>query len=360
MRTVNFRDNVIWPVVSRMGYDPTFDLSPDFADALARYVNAWVPKCWEAADWPEFTRIESRIPVNHLVPYDVAVYQPPNWTIAGNYNLDTVVTDPAAPTDVYVSTQNANTGHALSDTSWWTKISNWNPDNNYATNDRVTDPASGIVYVAQANIKPGTAISDSLQNPKAWAPIYTQQQAVEQITNIGKPLKVYPVDPRISDGPFDIPFTLEDTAIHVGFDHGTKVWIKFLSRPSRYTLTKWDATATYTGGTTDTAPIVYDLSVGNCYRSLSANNINHPPSTSPTWWVLIPFPYVLCDAVWRGVYADALREDGQTQKAIQEEQLALAELQLSIHRNLGMRYDVLTDQQTGVPRNIIQPVSPAS
>lgn len=351
MRTVNFRDAIVYPIVSRQGYDPEKDLFTDYGKALARYINSWVRKSFDAADFPELSRIEPRVPVNHLVPYDVGVYGTQSWNISGSYNLDSVVRDPVTLTDVYYSKQNANTGHALSDNAWWQIVSEWNPKNNYAQNARVVDPASGIVYVAQAYISPGSALSDSLQNPKAWLPLYTQQQPTAQITDIGKVLKVYIVDPRTADGPFDIPFRLEDTAIHVGFDHGTTVWIKFMSRPPVYSLDVWDKDTAYSGRT-----VVFEPVTGNCYFSATDNNLNHPPATSPTYWILVPFPAVIADVVWRGAYSDALREEGQTDKATVEEQAALQELKEAIARNLGNRYDMLTDQQTGVPRAHTEPV----
>lgn len=354
MRTVNFRDVIVWPIVSRQGYDPTKDLFSDYADALSRYINSWVRKCWDAADWPELSRLETRVPTNHLVPYDVAVYAPANWLVTTGYNLDSVVRDPAATSDTYISLQNANTGHALTDGAWWAKVNVWDNTQSYTAGTKVVDPTSGIVYIAQANITPGTVLSDSLQNTKAWSPLYSQKQPTEQISDIGKVLKVYPVDPRTSDGPFDIPFRLYDTAIHVGYDHGTKVWIKFMSRASVYTLTVWDLTITYSSG-----DLAYDPVSGNCYRSLQSNNTNHAV-TNPSWWSLVPFPYVIAEPVWRGAYSDALRDEGLHAKAAAEEQAAMNELQLAISRNLTTRFDQLTDQQTGVPRTQSQPVSGAA
>jgi len=243
MREVNLRDVIVWPIVSRLGYDPNKDLFGDFADALSRYINAWVRKCWPAADWPELSRIEARTPTAHLVPYDG-----------------------------------------------------------------------------------GT-------------------------TDIGKVLKVYVTDPRVSDGPFDTPFRLEETNIHVGFDHGTQVWIKFMSRPNIYTLTVWDATTTYATG-----DLVYDPVSGNDYTSAQDANTNHDV-TDTDWWSLVPFPFVIAEPVWRGAYSDALRDEGQTAKAQAEEQAAMQELQLAITRELGVRYDTLTDQQTPTPRVLSQPAA---
>lgn len=355
MRTVNFRDVILWPICSRMGYDPTKDFFGDFADALSRYINAWVRKCWDIADWPELSRIESRTPVKHLVPYESALQQPPIWVITDSYNLDSVVREEST-SDIYVSLQNANTGHALSDPAWWVKINAWDSDNKYTAGNKVHDPTSGIVYIAQTVILPGSVLSESLQNPLAWLPISTQPQPTEQRTDIGRVLKVYVVDPRENDGPFDTPFRLLETALHVGFDHGTTVWIKFMSRPSVYTTSVHSLTASYNVGDT-----VYSPTRGNVYRSLQNANVGHaPPVTQDAWWKLVPFPFVLAEPVWRGAYSDALRDDGQHSKAAAEEEAAMRELQLSIQRNLITRYDQLTDQQTGVPRTHVEPVAGAS
>lgn len=351
MRTVSFRDSIVWPIVSRLGYDPTKDLSgdfqKDFAAALARYINAWVRKCWDAADWPELSKIEVRTPVQHLIPYDEVVAPPADWVGTDTFNLDAVVRDPNDNTQVYISIQNSNTNHALSDTSWWTLLDAWDKTLVYSPNDKVVDSTSGIVYVAQQTILPNSVLSDSLSgNPAAWQPIYSEKQAPATVTPIGKVLKVYMNDPRLADGPFDIPFSLEDTNIHIGYVHGTTVWLKFMTRASIYTLESWSATVSFARG-----ELVYDPTTGECYQSKQNNNLNHPV-TNASWWTIVPFPMVIADPVWRGAYSDALRDEGQHAKAQAEEQAALAELQASIQRNLSTRYDTVTNQETGVPRSV--------
>lgn len=241
MRTVNFAEAIVFPILDRQGYDPVLDLFQDYANALDRFVNAWVRKCWDFADWPELSLIEARTVTDNLVPYD--------------------------------------------------------------------DP-----------------------------------------TPMGKILKVYLVDPQLHDGPFDIPFRLYPTAIHIGYDHGRQVWVKFMTRPNVYTLKPYDITFTY--GLNE---VVYDPFSGNDYKSLQATNTGQN-LTDPAWWSVVPFPYVFATVVMRGAYSDALRNEGQSAKAQGEEQAAMLELQIAEKANLGSRYDTLTDQQTGVPRSLTSPV----
>lgn len=364
MRTVSLRDQIVWPAISRMGFDPRVDLLTDMGEASARYINAWVRKCWDFADWPELSKVEPRNPVNHLVPYDAAVQPPPQYVQTVTYNKDQVVTDPNS-LNVYISVINNNTGRQLTDVNAWALVQPWSKTNTYLPGNNTTpsltpaslavDTASGIVYVAQQAIIPSTVLSDSLRNPAAWLPVYTQTQAPQIQTNIGKVLKVFCVDPALNDGPFDIPFRELDTALHVGYFHGTTVWVKFMTRASQYTLTVWSSTTRYnqfsvTGSNTDMA---YDPIVGECYASLGSNNINNPlPGTkgNNSSWAWVPFPLVLAEPVWRGLYSDTLRDNGFQAEAGAEEQAAIAELTLSMQRNIITRYDRLTDQQTGVPR----------
>jgi len=44
------------------------------------------------------------------------------------------------------------------------------------------------------------------------------------------------------------------------------------------------------------------------------------------WWELVPFPFALADSVIRGILSDQLKEDGQTDKGMAEEQLVPTEV----------------------------------
>lgn len=212
MRTVNFRDVVIYGIAYRLGLDPARDLRADTLLSWATFVNLWVQRLWEKFDWPEWTVIEERTPnSNHIVALET----------------------------------------------------------------------------------PGT-------------------------TPIGKVHKVYLRDPSGTRGPLDAPFRMTAEGLHVGFDHGTSVWIKFTTRPPQFSGATWQSTTTYSAGNK-----VFALGAGNVYRALAAST-NIAPSNDATKWELVPFPEQLAEPVIRGAYADALRDDGQTDKAMAEEQAAMA------------------------------------
>src|SRR6266436_8269738 len=138
MRTVNLRDDIIWPVTSRLGLDPTVDLMKDFASSLERYTNAWVRKCWDAADWPELSRLEVRTPyASGLINYDLPPNEGPQWLNSNTYNKDSIVRDPANLHNLYISVQNANLNHPLSDGSWWTLVPAWDKTLTYSSGAKV-------------------------------------------------------------------------------------------------------------------------------------------------------------------------------------------------------------------------------
>jgi hypothetical protein len=173
MRIVNFRDFVLWPIAYRLGLNPKFNLLADQASALAAYINSWVRRLWDSADWPEWTFIDAYVVHNHYVTWD----QLP------------------VPTN----------GHSLN--------------------------------------------------------------------QIGKVLKVYLLDPRITWAPVDTPFRLNNTGIHVGFEHGPHVWIKYVVRCPQYTSDVWNVGVTY-----NKDDLVYSPTSGECYLSKSNNNVGHDPS----------------------------------------------------------------------------------
>jgi hypothetical protein len=81
---------------------------------------------------------------------------------------------------------------------------------------------------------------------------------------------------------------------------------------------------------------------------------------SNAWWDLIEFPLALADPVIRGGEADGIREEGQSDKANQEEMAAGAEAsneQAPTWQPLP--FDPLTDQNRPAPRYKIAPLSGA-
>jgi hypothetical protein len=156
---------------------------------------------------------------------------------------------------------------------------------------------------------------------------------------IGRVLRVYLADPSTVQGVLDTPFKLNAQGIFVGFEHGTNVWIKYIEPAPQFTSTPWASGTTYGLGTLSYEPVG-----GNVYTSIQASNTNHPPAANPAWWELVAFPTEIIDLVLRGSYADALREDGQNEKGVAEEQAVITEAQQKIQSRRGLPYDLLTDQ----------------
>jgi hypothetical protein len=161
---------------------------------------------------------------------------------------------------------------------------------------------------------------------------------------IGRVMKVYLADPATVQGVLEIPFRLNASGIHVGFEHGTNVWIKYIKAAPAYTSSLYSTTTTYAKGA-----LAYDIASGNCYSSAQNSNTNHP-LTDASWWTVVPFPLVIVDLVVRGAYADALRQDGQTDKANSEEQGVIAEIGLKTGVVAHPAYDAMTDQGKPAPR----------
>ena len=243
IRSVNFRDDVIFSIAFSLGLDPRRDLVTDQVNAFVSYINRWVRRLCDKMDWPEWTVIEQRTPdVNHYVDFD-----------------------------------------------------------------------------------------QSLQTP------------------IGRVFKVYLADPDLNRGPLDTPFKLSSKGIHVGFDHGSTVFIKFGKRAPSFTIIPYAGATTYAKDA-----VVFDPASGNCYVSLQAANTGNA-LTNAAFWALQPFPFVIADAVVRGAYSECLRDMGQADKAAVEEQGAGALAGERAGAVLADANDQLTDQQQSIPRYRIVP-----
>lgn len=106
MRTINFRDGVLFPVAFKIGLDPSRKLLRDQAEALAAYINEWVRRGYDQIDHPEWTLINEFTPdTNHIVAYDSI---PVDLTTSGALKIWRVfkvyLSDPRAssvPVDTY-------------------------------------------------------------------------------------------------------------------------------------------------------------------------------------------------------------------------------------------------------------------
>lgn len=101
----------------------------------------------------------------------------------------------------------------------------------------------------------------------------------------GRVLKVYLVDPSTTNAPVDTPFTLKDEGIHVGYEHGTYVWIKFMAPPPRYTAVQWRADNVFAKD-----DVTYSYTTGQVYKSKANGNIGHDPAGT---FSVPPIPHLI-------------------------------------------------------------------
>lgn len=185
MRTANYRDDVLWPIAYKLGLDPAQEFLTDEGSSLDSYINAWVRRTWDIQDFPEWTTIKEFAPdANHQVPWDAV---------------------PVSATD-------------------------------------------------------------------------------EQPVTLSRPLKVYLVDPRFTPYPIDTRFREWDEGLHVGFDHGATVWIKYMGLAPKFTSAQWNSGTTYSQGA-----LTYSPAAGQCFKSLINGNVGNDPNPAA---VTAPIPLV--------------------------------------------------------------------
>lgn len=244
MRTVTFK-SVLHGVASSLGLDPATNFTSAQAEGLTRYINKHLRRAWEIYPWPELSRSEQRF---FRDAYSAATTYALGAEVYGNGGY-------------YQSLQAANLNHALTETAWWTPL---------------TDLDRSV-------------------------PLEQTGKTV-----MGEVFNVFTGNPAKTGQP--IPFRIVDDAVTI--DLGlVSVWVEYRIRPSEMSATTHSTLTTYAAGDR-----VYLAATGQTYRAL-ATNTNQVPNVAPTFWAVEPFPYVLAPHVTHAAYADALREDGQHDKA---------------------------------------------
>src|SRR4030095_5635690 len=108
--------------------------------------------------------------------------------------------------------------------------------------------------------------------PNDFVPLPRPPEPSAPAWKIGKPLKLYLLDPKTTWLPVDTPFRPSEWGIHCGFEHGRDVWLKFMPRPPEYTSVEWDVTNSY-----HVDDLVYWPVTGEVYKSKINNNLGHEP-----------------------------------------------------------------------------------
>lgn len=269
MRTVTLK-SVLEQAADLAGISYENQLSPEQRKSLIRIANFKLRTLWELFPWPPLTVIEQR---QYRASY------------AGGttYALGAEVYD--ATTDAYyVSAQAANTGHAVTDTAWWTPA---------------TDLDKYIEIAASGK------------------------------TVIGQLFNVTDVNPRLSAVPCRVAFELIGDRVQFASDAPNTPWLEFQLAPSQLGPKVWASAETVTTGEVR----YYESGIyGDCYIALQSNTATTPPSDAAKW-ALCKIPDFLAEPLAWLISADQLRADGQEEKAAQREGMANAAAERAMQRN---------------------------
>lgn len=128
----------------------------------------------------------------------------------------------------------------------------------------------------------------------------------------GEVFGIYLEDPDKTLTAKEIGYSLREDRILLDPDlAGADVWVHYRIRPYQYGATSWSAASSYAAGD------IVRFTDGHCYQALSAHSAVQPPNG--THWKQLPVPAVLAEYLKLAITSDALREDGQLDKANNEE-----------------------------------------
>jgi hypothetical protein len=157
MRSVPFQE-VVYAVASKIGLDPRRDLQSNQMKAAVIFINLWVRRLWDKVDWNEWTTVEERTPVDHVV-----YYEQDNKTPLGRV-LKVFLNDPLstnAPVDIpfRLTDQGVHCGYEHGATVWIKFIQRepqftsdlWNPARTYNAGELAYLAETGECYSSIGN-----------------------------------------------------------------------------------------------------------------------------------------------------------------------------------------------------------------
>lgn len=271
MRTVNYSD-VLRGSAGLAGLGPADIGTGEFA-LLRQAHDRRLQQAWEWHDWPDLCRVEER-----------GYY--PDWDASATY----------AEGDIryyadgyYESLQDANTNHLPTDTDWWEAAEDY---------DRV-------IALEQ-----------------------TEDDGTE-LTAIGEALGAYTADPLTTTLRKEVSYALTHEGVQFGPDAPARVWLYLRLRRPVLGGSDWDAAATYAAGDQVYWAAGSDgLGAGNFYACAEGTSAGESPATTAAKWAVVELPYIFRGWLIQAGYADWLTGDGQGDKALRAEQLALQYLEL--------------------------------
>jgi hypothetical protein len=283
MRTVTLK-SILEAAADLAGISYENQLSPEQRKSLIRIANFKLRTLWESFQWPPLTLIERR---QYRADYAGGT------TYAAGAEVYDATTDA-----YYVAAQGANTGHAVTDTTWWTVA---------------TDLDKYLEIAA------------------------TGKNVIGQI------FEATDVDPRLTATPTRVRYGLNGDRIQFASNAPNRPWLQYQLVPSPLSAKPWASAENVTTGEVR----YYETGIyGDCYVALANNTATTPPSDA-TKWALCSIPQFLAEPLAWLISADQLRADGQEDKAAQREAMANSATERAMQRfntfqNQTARWGVVT------------------
>ena len=306
-------------------------LSTEDAVLIAPKVNLFVRLAWEYYWWPDLLAIEKR-------------------TFRPAYNLATDYAGPAvdAPVEVffpmvgsgsfpdntgdYYQALQPSTGQVpatltngayVENSAYWAACAPsysaepWATGKVFAVGDQTQNPEDGNYYQCIAAHTADVSFDASqfgLLTPFVRSIAYEQPGE----TALGELRFIWDRDPEVNRFATRQKFRLRPDFVQV-LGTVNVVWLEFRPRPNVYTNTVWDAGASYAANRQ-----VYDPATGDNWLSNQATAAGESPTSAPTKWDRVPFPYAFVEYVAQSVYAALVnREENASSQGGQPESFSV-------------------------------------
>jgi len=198
----------------------------------------------------------------------------------------------------------------------------WNDSDTYAAGDEVFFEDDESYYTANSSPNTPAAGESPSTDTDKWTALtsFARYVSLDQngLTPIGEVDYICRNDPTINPSrPGVVPFDITYLGIVPSPRAGARIYVHFRLRPPEFTTTAWDADTSYAND-----DVIYrPTTTGECYKAIAANS-NQVPENNTASWVKVDFPYILARFVKHAAYADVLRGDDQTDKALAEDRRA--------------------------------------
>jgi hypothetical protein len=291
-------------------------------------------KAWEIHHWPE------------LCPTEQRTFRA-QWLGSTTYAATTEVYD--VPTGKYFQSlqagnlNNAPTIAGVENSAWWAECQTgysaalWLTAVAYNVGDKVQNPGDLEYYQCfTAHTSGGSfdATKFGLLTP------FDRYVSLDQVnadgslaTPIGEVFRATDKNPKLTTKVVDFPYWLSENGVQFStLKHAISfAWLYFRKRRPALVGDAWDSTASYSSG----RQVYYVgvgssivLGVGNFYTATTTTAAGESPETTPAKWSLVQLPYIFRGYLITGGFADWLTGDGQANKAVGYETMAVESLEL--------------------------------